>query len=123
MPLQVVVDVGMIVALRALEITAQEDSAQVTRDFVHAQFTIKQETRGGARLFICTIRGQDLTDQYVPRLVLQKRLPQVILPGLGGHVLGSAALHQHLIEDILHSPCMVRGSQQCVDEARPLVRP
>ncbi|MFO0952592.1 MAG: hypothetical protein U0835_15885 [Isosphaeraceae bacterium] len=122
MGLLVVVDEGVVVALGALEVTPEEDAADVAGRLVRLGVAVDQEPRRGAAGRVEAVGREDLGDELLVGDVLRERPPQEGMPlGRRDRRLG-AALHQHHIEDVGHPPRVGRAFQQPVDQTRPLVR-
>ena len=121
MLLLVVVDQGMIVALAARHVPAQEQPADVASDDVRIGLAVQQESRRGASRGVTPVGRQDLPHQHVVGPVLGKRLVEELAPWGRWHVEVGPPLHQHHVEDLLHPAGVDRTLEQAVHECLALV--
>ena len=80
MLLLVVVDQGVVVALAALQVHAQEQPADVAGEDVRVGLAVEQEPGRGAGGRVGPVGRQDLADEHVVRPVLGERPAEELAP-------------------------------------------
>ena len=80
MTLEIVVDRRMVVALGALHVAAQENPADVAGHHIDVEIAIEHELGRRPQLRIGAVGRENLADQLIEWLIVQKRQPQILVP-------------------------------------------
>ena len=119
--LLIVLDQGVVVALGALHVAAEEDSADVARDQVGLGAAIEKEPRGGPELGVGTVGAQELAHHLIEGTIRLRGGEQVALPQIGRDIHARPAFHEHDVERGRPVAGEERACEQAVDLPGPLV--
>jgi hypothetical protein len=111
----------MVVALGALQIDAEEDPADFTRQQVRLDVPFQVEAGSGPVLLLGSVGSQDLGSQCVERGVFLKRFAEILPELLSLDVRPATALHEHQLEGDRHVTGKLRASEEFIDFALPFV--